>query len=84
LNIENKIENKLKHLLFEMSFTEEIAAVKAKIEALEQQLTSPLLSEQKEHDIQQRIIAKENQLTELYKQNAPTGKKYSVHTIIIS
>jgi hypothetical protein len=64
-----------------MSLTDKIAAVEAKIAALEQQLTSESLSEQKEHDIRQQIIAKEYQLTELYKQNASTGKKYSVHSI---
>ena len=60
-----------------MSLTEKIFALEAKIADLEQQLTTQI-SEQKEHDIQQRIIATQNTLTELYKlQSAPTGKKYS-------
>jgi precorrin-4 methylase len=64
-----------------MSLTEEITEVKAKIAALEQQLTSESLSEQERHDIRQQIIENTKLLTELYKQNASTGKKYSVHSI---
>ena len=64
-----------------MKFTEKIFACKAEIAALEVELTSQL-SEQKEHDIQLQIIAKENLLTELYKLNAATGKKHSTRSIL--
>ena len=59
-----------------MNLTEEIAAVKSKIADLEQQLTlSSQLLDQKELVIRQQIVAKENQLTELYKlQNALAGE----------
>ena len=64
-----------------MNLTEEITAVKAKLADLKKQIT-PQLSEQKEHYIRQRIIAKEYQLTELFKlQNIPTGEKHSTHRI---
>ena len=63
-------------IIFEMNLTEEIAAVKSKIDDLEQQLTlSSQLLDQKELVIRQQIVAKENQLTELYKlQNALAGE----------
>ena len=63
-----------------MSLPEEIAAVKLELADLKQQLTSQI-SEQKEHDIQQRIIENTKLLNTLYNQSAPAGKKYSTHSI---
>jgi hypothetical protein len=54
LNIEN---NELILIIFEMSSTEEIAAVKAELADLKQELTSESFSEQKELVIRQQIIA---------------------------
>jgi hypothetical protein len=62
-----------------MNVTERIAAVKAKIAALEHQLTSSLLKEEK-HDIRQQIIENTKLLTELYKQNAPAGENSYIPT----
>ena len=63
-----------------MNLTEEITAVKAELADLKKQIT-PQLSEQKEHYIRQRIIAKEYQLTELFKlQNIPTGENSYIPT----
>ena len=63
-----------------MNLTEEITAVKAQLAYLNKQLT-PQLSEQKELVIRGQIIAKEYQLTELFKQqNIPTGENSYIPT----
>jgi hypothetical protein len=56
-----------------------IIRIEAELQELKQMLNSPL-SDQKEHDIRQQIIAKEYQLTELYKQNASAGKNSYIIT----
>ena len=72
--------------MFQMSSIVKIIAYEEKIEALEQKLKSSMLEERLE--ILHRINAKENQLTELYKLNAPAGKSYclvhSTHRIYTS
>ena len=65
-----------------MSLTEKICAFETELADLKKLLlTSESLSEQKEHDIRNQIIATQNTLTELYKHNAPMGEKYSTHSI---
>ena len=60
-----------------MSSNDKIINAEAELAELKQELKSPL-SRQDEHDINLRIIAKEYQLTELYKLNAPTGENNPV------
>ena len=58
-----------------MSSTDKIKLVEAEITDLKKQLKSQL-SEPMAIAILGLLVVKENQLTELYKQTAPTGKKY--------
>ena len=66
-----------------MDPVKEIAELKAKRDALEQQLAAPGISEVKEHDINQRIIAVSNEIT-AYASKLPQLPRFRLSTATVA